>query len=445
MPPPPPALALPLRRQRSAPAARSPLAPLAPLAPLQALLLLLLLLSPLLARAAQIPLDGRVRAAADGSLYAYIVPPRGGNHAATVALLPDGSLAAAWFTGGEGTPNCSIAFALLGANSAAWTPGRVVAEHVDFSLQNPVLYVDAALGNLLVLWHTTQVPADGESSSSIWRATSADGGATFSPTRPFYDVPGAFTRNAPVALAGGAVMLPAYNSTPGDIPDYPIYLLSDAAHATWRPVHGPGLDLIQPTVVRLPAMALDGSSGGGGRVGGGDGGGGGRGGGGGGSGSGETFLRAWLRDENQSCAYVSDSHDEGASWSEPAPTPLKNNNAAIQALVLRSGAVAMVFDDETGPGTPRSPLVIALSDDYGASWPVRRALALHDDNATSVGEYSYPALAQDAAGMIHVLFTYDRICIKWVAVSEAWVRAGSGDDTVAAAWGGAATRRRRLR
>ena len=141
-------------------------------------------------------------------------------------------------------------------------------------------------------------------------------------------------------------------------------------------------------------------------------------------GGGATFLRAWLRDENQSCAYLSDSLDEGASWSEPAPAPLKNNNAAIQALVLASGAVAMVFDDETGPGTPRSPLVVALSDDGGASWPVRRALAVNDDNSTAVGEYSYPALTQDALGVIHVLFTYDRICIKYMAFRESWVRSG---------------------
>jgi len=347
------------------------------------------------AGAGPLPLDGVVRAAADGHLYAYIEPPRGGNHAATVALLPDGSLAAAWFTGGEGTPNCSIAFSKLARGAAAWTAGRVVAEHVNFSLQNPVLVSDAALG-LLVLFHTTQSPADGESSSSIWRATSADGGDSFSPTAPFYDVPGAFTRNSAVALAGGGLLLPAYNSTPGDIPDYPIYLLGDASRATWRAVRGPGYDLIQPTVVRLPTPG----------------------------GGGATFLRAWLRDENQSCAYLSDSLDEGASWSEPAPAPLKNNNAAIQALVLASGAVAMVFDDETGPGTPRSPLVVALSDDGGASWPVRRALAVNDDNSTAVGEYSYPALTQDALGVIHVLFTYDRICIKYMAFRESWVRSG---------------------
>ena len=85
----------------------------------------------------------------------------------------------------------------------------------------------------------------------------------------------------------------------------------------------------------------------------------------------------------------------------------------------------MVFDDQRGPGTPRSPLVIALSDDAGASWPAQRALQVHDDNSTEVGEYSYPSLLQTSDGAIHVLFTYDRVCIKYVRVSEAWVRAGN--------------------
>ena len=166
--------------------------------------------------------------------------------------------------------------------------------------------------------------------------------------------------------------------------------MSDAQRSAWHAVRTPGADLIQPTVVRLAGAR----------------------------------LRAWLRDENQSAVYVMDSADDGESWTEPAATAVPNNNAAIQALVLRSGAVALVYDAQRGPSTPRSPLVIALSDDQGLTWPVSRVLMQHDDNSTAVGEYSYPALTQTDDGRIHIVFTVDRIAIKYMRFDEEWVRSG---------------------
>jgi predicted neuraminidase len=347
-----------------------------------------LLLPRLLADGAPLPLDGLIRPSADGSAYAYLPPPRGGNHAASVAVLPDGALVAAWFTGGEGTPNCSIAVSRLAAGGDRWTPGAVAVTVVNQSAQNPVLWAGA--GGAVRLWHTTQSPAAGESSSWIWEASSADGGVTFGRSAPFYAVAGAFTRNAVLPLGGGRLLLPCYNSTPGAIPDYPFMLISDAQRSTWHAVRAPGADLIQPTVVRLAGAR----------------------------------LRAWLRDENQSAVFVMDSADDGESWTEPVATALPNNNAALQALVLRSGRLGLVFDAQRGPSTPRSPLVIALSDDEGLTWPVSRVLMQHDDNSSAAGEYSYPALTQTDDGLIHVCFTVDRIAIKYMRFDEEWVLQG---------------------
>ena len=341
---------------------------------------------------APLPIDGVLRQTGDGRTYAYLVPPKGGNHAATISQLDGGALGVAWFTGGEGTPNCSIAFSALARGARAWTPGAIAAQVTNQSAQNPVLW-QGARGEIS-LWHTVQNPSAGESSSWIWRALSHDGGATWSPPAPFFAVAGAFTRNAPLPLTDGGLLLPIYNSTPGAIPDYPIMLVSDAAGSAWAPRRAPGADLIQPSVVRVP-------------------------------GGSPRRLRAWLRDENQSCAYVMTSEDEGASWSEPAATELPNNNAALQALTLRSGAVAIVFDFQRGPGTPRSPLVIALSDDGGLSFPYQRVLMSHDDNSSSVGEYSYPALTQTDDLQIHLAYTVDRIAIKYESFDEAWVRSSS--------------------
>ena len=366
-------------------------------APMRAPLLSLLALAAL---SAPLPLDGIFRpvVGAAGAEAAYILPPRGGNHAASLALLPGGALVSAWFTGGEGTPNCSIAVSRLGAGAgAAWSPGAVAVTVPGLSAQNPVLWQDVRLGALR-LWHTVASPSGGESTSSIYEARSLDGGASWGASAPFYAVPGAFTRNAPLALPPhGRLLLPIYNSTPGAIPDYPIYL-HEEADGSWRATRAPGADLIQPTVIAR----------------------------GGGAPGGPARLRAWLRDENQSCAWLSDSEDGGERWSEPARTALQNNNAALAALALRSGAVAVVYDDEAGSGTPRSPLVIALSDDGGETFPVKRALQVHDDNATTtVGEYSYPAIVQEEQGRIVVAYTVDRLAIKVVRFDEAWVRGGN--------------------
>ena len=340
---------------------------------------------------APIPFDGVLRTSSDGSVYAFLDPPRGGNHAATIEVLPSGSLGLAWFTGGEGTPNCSIAFSLLPLGAPAWTAGVIVAEHTNYSDQNPVLLYDAS-ADLLRLYHTSQDPSSGESSSSIWHTSSSDGGVTFPPAVPLFTVPGAFTRNRIIPSATGeGFIFPIYNSTPGTLPDYPIMLLGSDSLG-WTPVRAPGADLIQPTVIRLPKPTGGGS-----------------------------FLRAWLRNENQTVAYVMDSVDDGMTWSEPAPTTLSNNNAALQAIVLQSGAVAIVYDDQTGPSTPRSPLVIALSYDGGLTFPINRALQVHDDNQTLVEEYSYPTLLQTQDGSIHVAYTYGRLTIKYVRFKQSWI------------------------
>ena len=43
--------------------------------------------------------DGKVRPEKDGSKAAFMIPPYKSNHASTIEVLPDGTLAAAWFSG----------------------------------------------------------------------------------------------------------------------------------------------------------------------------------------------------------------------------------------------------------------------------------------------------------------------------------------------------------
>ncbi len=123
-----------------------------------------------------IPFDGIIHRSSDGSSYAFLSPPKPGNHAASIEqMTPSGTLAVAWFTGGEGSPNCSIAVSLLEVGSQQFTPGVIVSERVNYSNQNPVLFWDNET-QILHLYHSSQLGNAGESNSEIWHVQSKDRG-----------------------------------------------------------------------------------------------------------------------------------------------------------------------------------------------------------------------------------------------------------------------------
>ena len=125
---------------------------------------------------ATIPYDGIIYQTSDGSSYAFLSPPRTGNHASSIEqMTPSGTLAVAWFTGGEGSPNCSIALALLEVGSKQFTPSVIVSERVNYSNQNPVLFWENET-QILHLYHSSQLGNAGETNSEIWHVQSKDRG-----------------------------------------------------------------------------------------------------------------------------------------------------------------------------------------------------------------------------------------------------------------------------
>ncbi|CAF3920212.1 unnamed protein product [Adineta steineri] len=341
--------------------------------------------------------DGIIRRSTDGTSYAYLSPPRSGNHAAFIEEIASShTLSVAWFSGGEGTPNCSIALSLLQFGSQQFTPGVIVSERVNYSNQNPVLYWNNQT-QMLHLYHSSQLGNAGETNSEIWHLQSKDQGITWSTPESFYTLPGAFDRNRIIpTLNNDGLILPCYNSSPGV--DYSFILRSSSNTTEWIRTDIEKSDyLIQPTIVRL---------------------------------NNSSHLRAFFRDENNVAIYYSDSNDDGLTWSKPIPTSLPNDNSGIQAYTLRNGGIIMAFNNLTA-GKPRSPLTVALSYDGGMSWPYQRNIQVHDDdNSTIIGDYSYPSLLQTSwSGSddndIHLVYTYkSKIVIKYVRFNEKWVRQG---------------------
>jgi len=337
-----------------------------------------------------------------------MIPPYKSNHASTIEILPDGTLAAAWFSGvKEEADNCAIVFATLPAGTTNWTTATTVSQREGYSNQNPELFYDN-ITSTLHLFHSQAPFKSGESEAWIWVLSSTDGGSTWSKPAPLFSAPGAFPRNRIIPGLDGTVLFPYYNASGKDTPfkaNYAIIARSGKDHklsegSDWASTPIPGsANLAQPTVVRLvPA---------------------------------KSTLKAWFRDRRAEHIYTADSSDDGRTWSKPVPSGLPNPNVGIEAFPLLSGHVAMVFNNyskATAGKHGRTPLTIAMSEDSGATWKYQRNLQVWDDGQTGPTgkvEYSYPTLLQSHDGVIHVMYTYDRATIKYIQISEEWIKTGA--------------------
>ncbi|KAK3248695.1 hypothetical protein CYMTET_41848 [Cymbomonas tetramitiformis] len=320
-------------------------------------------------------------------------PPGSSNHASSLIELPGGALLLAWFSGtAEGNGNVGILLARLEPGSQQWSKPFMVAVDPERSAQNPLLFHDAERGEVVLL-HTSQAAGQGQGTSRVDLLRSADSGATWGNATTVFTDNGPFIRNTMLLGADGRDwLLPMYYTPSGYrkfAEHYCRMQRSSDGGRTWQRVSmsQAGAWLAQPSVVR----------------------------------TGKKALVAFFRDRRGVHVYRSTSQDDGKSWSKPQATILPNNNAGLQAIRLRSGWIALAFNNNAGgPGGNRHPMSLALSADGGATWPFVRDL-----EKGTLGEYSYPSILQDEAGRIHVTYTYLRQTIKHVIVSENWVKAGS--------------------
>ncbi|MBK1659321.1 sialidase family protein [Paracraurococcus ruber] len=372
-----------------------------------------------------------------GRVEAFIPTPCVQNHAAFIAPLPGGALGCAWFGGTqEGIPDISVWFSRLAPGATRWAEPVRLSDDPTRSEQNPLLFATPA-GALWLLW-TAQLGGN-QDTALIRRRISADGGATWGPIEDIIpETPGygTFIRSRIVVNASGEWLLPIWRCTKpaagawtGDL-DTSSVLLSADAGATWRECPVPdSTGCVHMSIIPWPAPGQD-------------------------------RLLAFYRSRWADHVYRSESPDGGRSWTAPRPTSLPNNNSSVMALTLASGAIALMYnassaadasgrraslyDDIGGEepaappaegraafwGAPRAPMTIALSEDGGLTWPWRRDLETGDGYCMTNNskdrlnrEFSYPSLCQTPDGALHLAYTYWRQAIKYVRVTEAWIRA----------------------
>ena len=371
---------------------------------------------------------------------AFLPAPTVQSHAANLSVLGDGSLGCVWFGGTqEGVADIDVWFSRLAPGADEWTEPVRLSDDPTRSEQNPVLF--PAPDGRLWLFHTAQHAGD-QDTSFVRARTSPDHGATWGPARTLLESErgGVFVRQPPVVLPSGAWVLPTFTCVRvpgekwvGDSDTSSVWVSTDDG-VSWSEGEVPdSTGCVHMSIV----PRADGG------------------------------YAAYYRSRWADHVYRSVS-DDGLDWSVPQPTVLPNNNSSIQAAPLSGHRTALVLNEssrldavarrvslydeidddgisDTAPaepetvsqeelaavrgafwGAPRAPLTLAVSDDDGASWPVRWVLedgdgyCLSNNSRDGVNrELSYPSVCQDPTGTVHVAFTYHRRAIRHVRIPSA--------------------------
>lgn len=347
-------------------------------------------------------------------------------HAPTLAELPDGKLAAAWFAGArEGARDVRIVISTRDSLNASdsWRYPRPIANREQTErdtrrnvrkLGNPVLFQHDGVLHLFYV----SASMGGWAGSSINYRRSTDAGEHWTPatklvTSPLMNV-STLVRTPPLALQDGSFALPVYHE-----------LLTK--HGEWLQLTPQGKVLgktrmplprpsLQPTVAALDTQR----------------------------------AIALLRDSGDGTGHVqvSTTQDAGQHWVAAPALALTNPNSSLAMLKLQDGRLLLAAN----PGEGRHILELWLSADEGLTWqkqrqvdgpearfkPVLQRLQHNEEtlpplpDASEAGgsgptltdETSYPALLQTREGLIVLAYTWHRERIRVLTFNLAWLTQG---------------------
>ncbi len=366
----------------------------------------------------------------DARVKAYIPTGYKDNHASNLIELDNGDILCTWFAGlSEGSSDIKIVLSRLNKGADRWTEPAMISDDFERSEQNPSLFQTP--GGDLWLLHTAQLSRGrmtteewyekvkrGEASghftmqetAEVRLRVSRDRGYTWGESISLFTKPGAFCRHPVTVLSNGDWLFPMWYSvgsgdenTPQYGGDHSVVQLSSDQGKTWREAEVPGSTRRVHMTVTETAPGR---------------------------------LIAFFRSRSADHVYRTVSSDYGRTWEVPKATCLPNNNASVQSIRLRSGAIALIFNNccggtEDGPvvwGALRTPVTLALSLDEGLTFPYMRHI---ETGENFVGElnrkhnkaYHYPSLMQSRDGSIHVSYTFHgRDCIFYQRITEAWIK-----------------------
>jgi len=348
---------------------------------------------------------------------------------------------AAWFAGSqEGAADVQIRFATFDGRTGQWSQERVLVtrEATEQAVHKPI----RKLGNPVIaysperrLWlFYVSVSVGGWAGSAINAMYSDDLGKTWSPPRQLVTTPflnlSTLVRSAPVFHEGGSIGLPIYHEFLGKFAEY--LFLGPDGQVLDKARMGKGNDSLQPTIVAQSGK--------------------------------EAVALIRYAGEGVRRVMASRTTDAGRNWSEQVPLEPSNPNSSLAAVGRPNGKILVALNDldrgryrltlyetdaklqdwrllehiDESPdpwGDPVRPEVFSAR--IAAAWRAVDAQQLrrlgpqfladvreHMCNADQCRfDYEYPYLVRDAAGVYHLVYSWNDTFIKHVSFTDTWVEA----------------------
>lgn len=302
-------------------------------------------------------------------------PPYAFSHTVSILEISPGVVLGAW-VGGPANRDPQNAIWIARREAGKWGSAEKFASG-DVAHFNPVFWMDAKSGEIVINYKRGTSP---ESWSGVIQRSS-DGGKTWSaPEFLPAGLVGA-VRSKPVWLLDGTLLcgdsVEAYQAWSGWV-----NVTKDNGR-TWRRVGPITLPDTQWGVIQPVIFPMDDKG---------------------------AKLRMLLRGSTP-VGMVCDSvsTDGGMSWSPARRVEaLPNPNSAVDAIRLNDRRIILVHNDtETG----KNRLAVSFSGDGGETW--KKSFDLKNE---AEGEYLYPYVMEDAAGMVHVAYTWKKQKLAYVVL-----------------------------
>ena len=174
-------------------------------------------------------------------------------HGSTLDALPNGDIIAAWYGGDyEGAKNGAVYAARLPKGAAKWSDVWMIHDTPNLSDGNPVLWLAPDKKTLWLFY--VAIMKEHWSDARMFYKKSMDEGKTWSEPVTLIEQLGWMTRNKPLLLTNGDILLPIYT----DVLNSSQFMISTDGCATWKrsaPLRAPGGN-IQPSAVQLSDGSL---------------------------------------------------------------------------------------------------------------------------------------------------------------------------------------------
>lgn len=309
-------------------------------------------------------------------------------HCSVIVELDNQDLLVGYYAGeGEAKPDAAWVFARKSMGDREFGPLVAIADSEDKPEGNGILFQDHD-GKVVLIYNTMQGRLYGPHGPGVrWRTcdlrmkTSEDRGETWSEVTLVDPKWGHVPRCKPIRLQSGDLI---FGTEYDD--GHSRFWISEDDGKSWQ-MTGPvlGEKNQHPTIIERS----DGS------------------------------LLALLRPAgSQGFVLETESQDGGRTWTDAVKTDLSSPFAALDAVKLSDGRMVVAWNSNP---KARNPLTLALSEDQGNTWSVRR------DLVTGEGSFHYPAVIQTSDGLLHVTFTNNRETIDHIVLTVDWIL-GEGDD-----------------